>query len=71
MKINFGRNLKILRQTAKITQEELCIGLNTKFEAKINKSMVSKWENNKELPTINNAACIAEYFDIGIEELIR
>ncbi|WP_131067014.1 helix-turn-helix domain-containing protein, partial [Clostridioides difficile] len=44
---NTGHIIKILRIEKKLTQDELAKNLNSSFNLKLNKGMISKWESNK------------------------
>ena len=63
MNITIGNKIKDLRQSRKLTQEELGEALGGSFQA------VSKWENNIALPDIALVPTIARYFGVSIDEL--
>ncbi len=58
-----GTNIRLLRRTKNITQEELASALHISYQA------VSKWENNSSQPDIALIPAIANYFGISIDEL--
>ena len=64
MNITIGNKIKDLRQSRKLTQEELGKALGVSFQA------VSKWENNIALPDIALVPTIARYFGVSIDELL-
>ncbi|MDM8151621.1 helix-turn-helix domain-containing protein [Priestia megaterium] len=68
MKYSFGETLKKLR--GKTTQDQLAKALNDQYGTSINKSMISKWENNKEEPRIDTARFLADYFDVSLDYLL-
>lgn len=67
---SFGARLKASRTAKKLTQEELAEQLNSTFGTSINKGMVSKWENNIDEPSLENARNIAKFFEISFDELL-
>lgn len=58
-----GTNIKLLRKTKAITQEELANALHISYQA------VSKWENGSSQPDIGLLPLIASYFGVTIDEL--
>lgn len=66
----FGGKLKTLRVAKKLTQGELSEKLNSAFGTSINKGMISKWENNIDDPSLDNARNIAKFFEISFDELL-
>lgn len=70
--LNFGKNLKSLRKVNNLSMQELCNGINEKYGTNIVcKSLISQWENGIQLPRLEKALCIADYFDINIDDLVR
>ena len=69
---SFGKKLKQLRSNADISQSELIDLMKLKNSGiTISKSMVSKWENNKEEPSrFQDVAAIAEVFGVTTDYLI-
>ena len=57
----FGDRLKILRTENHLTQEELA---NNFF---LNKSSISKYEKNLQLPENNLLREIAKFFDVSLD----
>ncbi|ETJ18697.1 XRE family transcriptional regulator [human gut metagenome] len=60
----FGDRLKILRTENHLTQEELA---NNFF---LNKSSISKYEKNLQLPENNLLREIAKFFDVSLDYLL-
>lgn len=58
-------NLKKLRKKKRISRIELSEAL------KIPKPYISMWEKNKCMPNKRYASKIADYFNVGIEELFK
>lgn len=67
---NFGDRLHSLRESKSLTQEAFASSLNERYDLKINKSMVSKWENNIDTPSLNSAKYIAIFFDVSLDYLL-
>lgn len=59
----FNKNLKYIRQKRNISQQELADKLN------LDRSTISRWENNEMDVTVGNALQVANYFNIPIEDL--
>lgn len=67
---NLGDRLYSLRKSNSLTQEAFAAALNERYDLKINKSMVSKWENNIDTPSLNSAKYIAIFFDVSLDFLL-
>lgn len=63
-KMTFGEKLKNLRGQNGITQDELAEKLY------VTRTAVSKWENDRGLPTIDTMKQIAELFGVTLDELV-
>ena len=59
----FNKNLKFIRQQKGISQQELADKL------KIDRSTISRWENDEMDITVGNAIQIADFFNIPMEDL--
>ena len=64
MSFTFKENLKALRETAGLRQQELAERLGT------TQRKISYWENGKYEPDIENLCKLAEFFAVTIDELI-
>lgn len=64
MTIYFSENLKALRKSRGLTQDDLANYLGVSFQA------VSKWERNESYPDITILPEIADFFGVGLEELL-
>ncbi len=60
---SIGSNIKLLRRTKGVTQEELSAALHISCQA------ISKWENEACQPDISLIPAIANYFGVTIDEL--
>lgn len=58
----FNKNLKFIRQQRGISQQELADKL------KIDRSTVSRWENDEMDVTVSNALQVSNFFNIPIED---
>lgn len=67
---NFGDRLHSLRKSKSLTQEAFASSLNERYDLKINKSMVSKWENNIDTPSLNSVKYMAIFFDVSLDYLL-
>ncbi len=62
--LNYGEALKHQRELRNLSQTELAKATG------LNQQMISHWEANKGLPNIDFCVRLAEYYDIGLDELI-
>ncbi len=62
--IKIGHFLRELRNTKGLTQEQLAEILS------VSNRSVSRWENGNNLPDLSLLIEIAEYFEVGIDELL-
>jgi transcriptional regulator with XRE-family HTH domain len=61
---DFGKNLRLLRESAGIGQVKLAADLG------VSKGIISLWENNKREPTLSYLVALANYFDVTIDYLV-
>ncbi|MEG1433868.1 helix-turn-helix domain-containing protein [Eubacterium sp.] len=66
----FGTRLKGLRKEKNLTQEAMANQINEQFDAKINKGMLSKWENGKEEASMANMRVLSQYFNTSLDYLL-
>lgn len=64
MEIKFSSNLKALRENAGLTQSELAGKLHT------TQRKISHWERGDVEPDLASLWCIADLFDISVDELL-
>lgn len=69
--MSVGNKIKTIRRDAKMSQEELALNLNQKYGTKIVKSMISKWENDKEEPRTEFVRNIADFFSVSLDYLLE
>ena len=69
--VNIGKKLKTLRSERDLSLDMLVADMNYKYpETNINKSMLSRWENGINDPSLEYAKNIANYFDVSLDYLI-
>lgn len=68
--MTFGKRLKTLRKEQSLTQEQLVNTVNKNFGFRINKGMISKWENDKEDASMSYIIALAKYFDVSLDYLL-
>ncbi len=69
--VNIGERLKNLRTERELSLDMLVADMNYKYpEININKSMLSRWENGINDPSLEYAKNIASYFDVSLDYLI-
>ncbi len=64
MEITIGENIKRLRRSRGMTQEQLAEILN------ISNAAISKWERGDSFPDITMLFPIADYFGISVDQLM-
>ena len=64
MENTFGKNLKQLREIAKIGQIQLAKALG------VSKGIISMWENGLREPTMSSLISLAKFFDVSIDYLV-
>lgn len=66
-----SERLKMLRKEHDLTLDMLVADLNEKYPEQItNKSMISRWESGKNVPTLENAKILCMYFNVSLDYLI-
>ncbi|MBO5267025.1 MAG: helix-turn-helix domain-containing protein [Ruminiclostridium sp.] len=58
-------NLKKLRKTAKLTQEQVAEQLN------VSRQTVTKWESGESLPDIDNCILLAKLYNVTLDDLVK
>lgn len=75
VKFKYGDRLKELRKPNghpenSLSMDDLCKKLSSKFNLKINKSMMSRWENGTAVPDNKHIIAYAKFFDVDMNYLI-
>ena len=69
--VNISERLKLLRKEKDLTLDMLVADMNLKFpDMNINKSMLSRWENGINDPSLDYAKALCLYFDVSLDYLI-
>ena len=63
--MNFGDNLKLLRKTKKVSQEELAEKLG------VSRQSISKWETGENYPSMTNIMCLCDIFHCKINDIVH
>ncbi len=66
----FGQKLKKLRETHNYSMDELVEMYNKKFNAKLNKSTLSRYENGLQEPIYTTVVNLASLFNVSVDCLI-
>ena len=64
MKLNIGNNIRTLRRSRDMTQDELAAKLGVTFQT------VSRWENGGSYPDIEFLPAIASIFEVTVDHLL-
>ena len=62
--MDYGTNLKMMREQNKISQFELAKMIGTSHQN------ISRWERNLVLPNIDFCVKLADFYGISVDELI-
>lgn len=68
--MTFGKRLYSIRKESELTQDNLADKLNNLYNTSINKSMISKWENDKSECILSTSKYLAQFFDVSLDYLI-
>lgn len=66
----FGRKLREYRESSSLTVEEFCNQFNVRFDGRMNKSTVSRYENGLQEPMISTVKKIAAFFSVDPSDLL-
>lgn len=67
---NIGGKLKELRLERGLTMDMLVADLKFKYQIEINKSQLSRWENNENDPSLQAAAVLSDYYNVSVDYLL-
>lgn len=67
---DLGNLLKQLREEKHVSMDKMIEDLKALYSISIAKSTISKWENNKADPSIENAKVLCKYFDVSLDYLL-
>lgn len=66
----FGLRLRTARKNANLTLEELAARYNYRFNGKISKGTLSKYENGHQEPMISVVANLSEILSVSVDYLL-
>lgn len=66
----FAKRLKELRHEKELSLDMVVYDINQKYNIEITKSHLSRWENNKNEPSIRFASYLAKYYGVSLDYLI-
>ena len=64
-----GENIKYYRNKSGYTQETLTNKLRKKYNLKVTRPTISRWESGEQTPSIYYLKCLSETFDIALDAL--
>lgn len=67
---DLGNLLKQLREEKNVSMDKMIEDLKSLYSINIAKSTISKWENNKADPSMENAKVLCNYFNISLDYLL-
>ena len=67
--MTIGNRIKSLRESKNMNQSETVNAINAKYGTKINGAMWSKWENDRDTPSLDNLRIISKYFNATLDYL--
>ncbi|AQW21100.1 transcriptional regulator [Lentilactobacillus curieae] len=62
---SFSNRLKLARKNCGLSQKEVAEAMN------ISRQSVSRWENNRSYPEINNLVQLSQLYDTSVDELLQ
>lgn len=68
--VGIGDKLKQLRNERDMSMDNLVADLNRLYELNLTKSMISRWESNKNDPSLTYATAIVKYFNVSLDWLM-
>ena len=66
----FAERLKELRLEKELSLDMVVYDLDKRFSVELTKSHLSRWENNKNDPSIRYAAALAKYYNVSLDYLL-
>lgn len=67
---DLGKRLKALRTERDLTLDMVVYDINNKYQIEITKGNLSRWENNKNMPSLRLAAYLCRYYNVSLDYLI-
>lgn len=70
-KLNIGSRLSEIRKERDLSQEMVVKDVNERYGVKLSKGQLSKWENDKEQPTLTDTlVALIKYYNISLDYII-
>lgn len=66
----FAKRLKQLRLEKELSLDMVVYDLDKRYNVEITKSHLSRWENDKNDPSIRFAAYLAQYYGVSLDYLL-
>ena len=66
----FADKIKQLRNSKKLSMDQLATEFANRYDSKISKSSISRWENGQAKPDIDDASLYADYFGVTLDSLL-
>lgn len=68
--VGIGEKLKQLRNERDMSMDNLVADLNHLYGLNLTKSMISRWESNKNDPSLTYVTAIVKYFNVSLDWLL-
>lgn len=68
--VGIGDKLKQLRNERDMSMDNLVADLNQLYGLNLTKSMISRWESNKNDPSLTYVKAIVKYFNVSLDWLM-
>lgn len=65
-----AERLKLLRSEKELSLDMIVYDLEKKYGMELNKGHLSRWENDKNDPSIKFVACLAKYYGVSVDYLL-
>ncbi len=66
----FAKRLKQLRLEKELSLDMVVYDLDKKYNVEITKSHLSRWENDKNEPSVRFAGYLAQYYGVSLDYLL-
>ncbi len=69
-KINIGKRLKEIRNERDLSLDMVVKDIQDRFNVKISKGSLSKWENDINSPNIEYLSVLVRYYNVSLDYII-
>ena len=70
-KVKIGERLKRIRQERDLSLEMVVSDLNKRYSVEMSKGTLSKWENDKNIPSLDERLkALIQYYDTSLDYII-